>query len=195
MPNYGFKCRECDFSFEVTIIGRSQADCKRAVPNMKRAVCPKCHKIVDERDYNGTRINKRFIKSWESVVSLLGRPTYDPTFERLSVDGGRNDRKVFVGSSPATDEDIAVREANKVTIFTDIICDCEFCSPKEKVQTDGELRQMKTDKELADIMLRGSLDGKRLHKDAAYHAKTHENHIAFQQFLADPEPSIPDVED
>ena len=196
MPTYGFRCNRCDVSFEVLVLDRKQADCKRAIPSMKMANCPSCAGIVYERDYTGTRLNKRFIKSMATTAALVGNPTYDPVFERLSVDGGRNDRKVFTGGAAISKSEAAANIINSMVTFHKAIdCDCGFCCPKLIDPTEGELLQKEIDKSLASVMVRGDLSGRNLHKDARYMAETKERHSAFQQFLADPEPSIPNDND
>lgn len=194
MPSYGFHCNKCNKSFEVMIIGRKQADCKRVVPNTSRAVCPQCSNIVEERDYTGTRLNKRFIKSMENTAALIGAPTFDKVFDRLSVDGGRDDRKVFVGGT-ISEEDVIVNRANERFFVDDISCDCNYCNRREHAPTDGELHQKELDKSLGDIMMRTSLDGRGLHNMTKYNEATQQKQRDFQKFLNDPDPDVTDVED
>jgi hypothetical protein len=176
------------------IISRKQADCKRVVPNTSRAVCPQCSNIVEERDYTGTRLNKRFIKSMENTVALIGAPTFDKVFDRLSVDGGRDDRKVFVGGT-ISEEDAIVNRANEKFFVADINCDCDYCNRIERAPTEGELHQKELDKSLGDIMMRTSLDGKGLHGMTKYNENTQQKQRDFQKFLNDPDPDVTDVED
>jgi hypothetical protein len=163
---------------------------------MKRANCPICAAVVNERDYTGTRLNKRFIKSMATTAALVGNPTYDPVFERMSVDGGRNDRKVFTGGIAISKKESDANIINSmVTFYKHTECSCEFCCPKQHVPTEGELLQKQIDQSLANVMVRGDLSGRGLHRDASYQAKTKENHHAFQQFLAEPEPFLPNDND
>jgi len=126
-------------------------------------------------------------------VALLGNPTYDKVFERPSVDGGRNDRKVFVGMVEISTEERISNIVNGSPVILDAEeCTCDFCNPKLALPTEGEMRQKEIDTSLASVMIRGSLDGVGLGANASYNAQTQENHRAFQRFLADPEPSLPD---
>jgi hypothetical protein len=124
MPSYSYKCERCGNEFEEYIHTRAQADCNKAIPNSKRALCHMCL-YISNRIMTGTRLYKYGANAAAMLADL--KPTSDPMLDgKLSINAGRS-YGVCVNFDPPKKRD--ENEANY--LLSDAYeCHCDFCKRK-----------------------------------------------------------------